>query len=427
MSLENYLLGIANTIRNKEGSTEGICALDYASRIENMQVEAPLSYSLPVNVQTANGATIIATKDEQVVSAVANENGEGTIYLTSAGTWKIKGVLGSMQTDEVDCAAPELVVQATDLKLPPLNWNSSNIVLNGYNPVDFAYLNGSYLFSYPILSKKAKFVITNDFSTFTTIPSSAVTMDISGNGHLISFKNKYYRIGYPNIYSSSDGISWSSASFDYSPNFINVIEDKLVFIGNIGKYGDTIVAWSTDAENWSTVALPQYWSDGEYKDYSWYNIMYGGGVYVAIGRESSIYLYPFVSTDLQHWEKIDFQFHNGYKDSIFANGKFIVITKYNGTSGYWISQDGRNWAWGGSFPISSSDGSVSEISYGDGRFLVLCADCADTFESIDGETFTKTAKNPVSYVRWLKLEYVGNKFVALATNIWTNDSTYYTN
>lgn len=85
---EQNLQAIAEAIRQKEGSTGPIPALDFAARILAIPTGSGPGFAVPLVVTVDPGALVTAVNGSESVSAVA-EDGTATLILTAPGTWTV--------------------------------------------------------------------------------------------------------------------------------------------------------------------------------------------------------------------------------------------------------------------------------------------------------------------------------------------------
>lgn len=98
---ETKLLAVADAIREKEGSTGFIPAEDFAARILALQDSAS-GYSMPLRLEVNPGAEVTAQNGEDVLTGIADADGNLTFLLPKPGTWTVTAALdGKEKTEDV--------------------------------------------------------------------------------------------------------------------------------------------------------------------------------------------------------------------------------------------------------------------------------------------------------------------------------------
>lgn len=132
-----------------------------------------------------------------------------------------------------------------------------------------------------------------------------------------------YGVGGQYIAKSSDGEIWTGG--DKAITATKIIYANNKFIG-VGTYiGENAVINSTNGENWSGIIL----SETELDNYNWFDIAYGNGKYIMIGKAKSGnlgYRYIATSTDGTIWQyKYEYGLGNFTHYNInFVNDRFYM-------------------------------------------------------------------------------------------------------
>lgn len=203
---------------------------------------------------------------------------------------------------------------------------------------------------------------------------------------------------------STNGINWTT------PKEVTTDRDSfqsLRFINGqfiLVNYYDGELCFTTDGVNWT--------SKTPISDSYFYDIAYGNGRYVAVGRQG----YIAVLTD--DFEVESYQWINtmddGWRSIVFANGKFVVVgnqyvgegDQYSRTSS---STDGINWT-----PLKQACG--NDVTYGNGKFVSVGNNGGISVSS-DGETWERATVQDGSNFSWtfdwISVTYKNGKFIAV--------------
>lgn len=163
---------IAAAIREKDGTTNPIKALDFASRIRAIPIGSSSNFAVPLVVTVDAGATVTATHGETTVTATSGEDGTATLILTAPGVWMVTAALGDKQKS----AEIEVVDgYATEFKL-------SSRLPDGYTELEYFHCDGGRnLFNLPDTVNcytdkiTGKFYLENNGSS--SQPSSIINFD----------------------------------------------------------------------------------------------------------------------------------------------------------------------------------------------------------------------------------------------------------
>ena len=133
------------------------------------------------------------------------------------------------------------------------------------------------------------------------------------------------------------------------------------------------------------------------------SIAYGGGQFVAVGRGGAI----SVSPDGQNWSTAVSGTTVELTDVAYGNGRFVVSSY--ALNGVLTSTDGRTWV-RPSIPPSNEWLRATRLAYGAGRFVVA-GDVGYVSTSTDGLTWSPGASGTAS--RITDLAFGGDRFVAV--------------
>ena len=201
---------------------------------------------------------------------------------------------------------------------------------------------------------------------------------------------------------STDGVNWNQA---YMPTprtwaggcYGNGKFVKVSSASNVSATNSNIIAYSTDAINWTEVAVAK-------ANKQWTKIAYGNNVYVAISSDG----YCMYSSDCENWIYNQSPIASGSISSfIYGNNLFVGL----GESFAVYSPDGMTWT-ETSLPVS---GDWRSLCYGNNRYIALNYSGKPTVKflySDDGMTWTDSdfIGNGVNTVA-----YGNGKFVAFQT------------
>lgn len=110
---EERFAQIAAAIREKDGSTAPICALDFAERIRALSVGGGGScgFAVPLTVTVDAGAQVTASQGETSVTGTAGEDGVCVLILPAPGTWEVTASRdGKEKSTEVE-VSPEYTAE----------------------------------------------------------------------------------------------------------------------------------------------------------------------------------------------------------------------------------------------------------------------------------------------------------------------------
>ena len=223
--------------------------------------------------------------------------------------------------------------------------------------------------------------------TDTSISSNNWKSVVYDGSKFIAF-GEYGTIGYYNLATSLDGITWEYARKDFSGdgNYYNI--QKVIYGGGkfIGFIGNNQIAYSSDLITWSQQYL--------YANAN--NIAYGDGKFVTV--QSGYGQYSNVSTDGVNWTYGSMT-PDSYVGIAFGNGVFVAAKSGGGVA---YSSDGTSWSY------ASGPSSAMRISFGNGVFIVNAFD--QSWYSSDGINWSSTVTLPFALT---SLTFQNNIFVGI--------------
>ena len=131
---EERFAQIAAAIREKDGTTAPIKALDFAARIRAISTQGGGGdFAVPLVVTVDAGAVVTATHGETTVTATSGANGTATLILTAPGVWGVTAALGdkekSTEIEVIDGYSAKFMLSS---KLP-----------DGYTEVEYIESSGT--------------------------------------------------------------------------------------------------------------------------------------------------------------------------------------------------------------------------------------------------------------------------------------------
>lgn len=237
----------------------------------------------------------------------------------------------------------------------------------------------------------------------------------------ITYGNGTYVVGGKNgqITTSTDGINWNTpivvSTNDTNNNWESIAYGNGKFvIGNFEGY----LSSSSDGKNWTTPVKPQ--KPSQVSDSQWFpsaeSVIYINGKFVAlISVNSSAYIVS--STDGVNWD-IPVKISTNYYlyDLNYGNGKFIAVGRTNTTNlagSVVTSTDAVTW----DSPIKIGASSWYSVAYGDGKYVLVGGDVSKTnvngniISSTDGTNWANEQR--VKAGTLTDVIYVGGKFIAV--------------
>lgn len=131
---EERFAQIAAAIREKDGTTAPIRALDFAERIRAIQTGGgDCGFAVPLVVTVDAGAVVTATHGETTVTGTSGPDGTATLILTASGVWGVTAALGDKEKSvEIE------VLDGYDTKI-----SLSSRLPEGYTEVEYIQSSGT--------------------------------------------------------------------------------------------------------------------------------------------------------------------------------------------------------------------------------------------------------------------------------------------
>ena len=218
------------------------------------------------------------------------------------------------------------------------------------------------------------FVVVGDGGTILTSPdgiawTTQASSPISNQLIGVTFANgQFVAVGYSGIMYSSDGVNWNSINTQSQGITGPTADLYSVAYGNnhfvtVGTYNGSpmsyngLIGTSSDGITWTTLPYTSNYLSG---------VTYGGGQFVAVGREGSILTSPDGTTwTTQTAAPIANSTLTPFLISVFyADGQYVAVGNYVGTnpsSGFILtSSDGQTW----NMATTGTTSDLYGISYG---------------------------------------------------------------
>ncbi|UJF34161.1 WD40/YVTN/BNR-like repeat-containing protein [Paenibacillus hexagrammi] len=206
-----------------------------------------------------------------------------------------------------------------------------------------------------------------------------------GNGRFVA-------VGYREIVTSLDGITWSVAESEINNKLNSVTYGNGVFIA-VGSGGAEGVLRSRDGLIWEKYGSYPHWS-----------VCFGNGLFVAVGPYESSY-----SSDGISWTRVTVpeKSGGGYLNTVaFGNGLFIAAGGRDDLgSVLWTSEDGANWK-----AILRVKDHIADMNYENGQFVLAAT--GSYIYSEDGYTWVRKMLPPG--LNLSSIAYGNNTMIAAA-------------
>lgn len=139
---EERFAQIAAAIREKDGTTDPIKALDFAARILAIPTGGGASdFAIPLIVTVDPGATVAATHGETTITATSGADGTAILILTAPGVWNVTAALGDKEkTAQVEVAEGYDVKISLASRLPGGYVEVEYIASSGVQWIDSGYI-----------------------------------------------------------------------------------------------------------------------------------------------------------------------------------------------------------------------------------------------------------------------------------------------
>ena len=234
--------------------------------------------------------------------------------------------------------------------------------------------------------------------TWTQYPIDT-TSDFFG----ITYGNSLFvAVGGQAIYTSPDGIIWTSRSCPVRINLLKVYyaNNRFVAVGNAISGSTTTIIYSDDGINW---IVPATFPTLNKRD-----IVYGNGKWVAVGPGTTANSgQGSVSTDNGvNWTSGSNQanvFFGFGPNLTYGNGTYLVV---NAVTDVVTSTDGLTWT-----AVYAGPSAYADVVYAQNKFVALTG-VGGIYTSTDTTTWTQV-RAPDSLLTWRSLSYGNGYFVAL--------------
>jgi hypothetical protein len=199
---------------------------------------------------------------------------------------------------------------------------------------------------------------------------------------LYFLNNQFILTSGSNIYTSADGITWSSAKATPA-SFVKVGYGNGLYIGTDNAYPRVFT--STDLTTWSTRNFANF----SYPSFQSYCVAYGNGKYVVLGNTwyYATTTNAFYSTDGINWTVTTMPQSRGWRSVVYANNCFVAV-------GASAGQIGSNTATGPSYYVAYSPDGINWSS----KKTTIRAD-------------------------WGFVNYINSKYILMPETIYVDDST----
>jgi hypothetical protein len=236
--------------------------------------------------------------------------------------------------------------------------------------------------------------LTITVDTVATGSNGVATFTLSGSA--ISAKYVAIASGTDAAGYSLDGITWSSLTMPISASWTAIAYGA---VAGVGYY--VAVATASATAYYSTDGLN--WSSGSIGLANWSDIAYGNGSFIAIAQVSSVLSsYARTSNGGVTWTASSFA--AGSTAIAYGAGAWVTV-QGGGSRNYAISiNNGGAWTVG-NLPTNddSSNSNWVDIAYGNGRFVAIADNAAQSAYSLNGTTWVKSVL-PAIY-EWSSINY----------------------
>ncbi len=310
---QQKLKGIADAIREKDGTTQPISADDFAARILAIKT----SGSLPTNVRTiavsavpTSGGTVSGggvASDAMTVTVRAEAHKDSNIVFES---WKEDGAVVSVSESYsfIVCADRTLVAIFSELQyVAGVDWWEYALPIQSWKSV--AYGGGKFVALVGTSSNKAYYSTDGISWTEVTLPAYFDWRAIVyGNGRFVAIAYNRDRAAY-----STDGIGWTAATLPTTANWHSIAYANGKFVAVA--YGSNKAAYSTDGIKWTAATLPT--------TANWRFVAYGGFKFVAVAYGSNKAAW---SANGISWTAATLPAAANWSSVAYGDGKFVAIS-----------------------------------------------------------------------------------------------------
>jgi hypothetical protein len=283
-----------------------------------------------------------------------------------------------------------------------------------------------------------------------TWSSASIEASAQSLNKIVYLNNKFFAFtALTNIYTSSDGVSWSALvnSRLTTPNqvFHGFYDGtKYYLFGNCSEFGYTAVFTSTDGTTFSlqsqkSTLVTQYsaYLNGRYfilgneglisssDGANWsfpagsYNALaFNGTRYVAVGQNTGSEASIFTSTDYNSWTSATTSIFKPLFGVTYGNSKFVAVGNVDASAFGTVatSTDGLTWAVGNSGIADN----LRAVVYGNGKYVAVGLNGRIIY-STNGTSWT-SAESGSGY-NYYGVAYLNNYFIAVGGGTALNSST----
>ena len=232
-------------------------------------------------------------------------------------------------------------------------------------------------------------------------------LSISATGTAISAAYVAVASGTNQAAYSTDGNTWSAVTLPASQDWVSIAYGR---VNNVGTYvaigrQSAATAYSIDGVNWTSASF------GSGEEWDWCGVAYGNGVFVAIAESDSSSTRRARSTDGGATWSVG-SVSSGAVAIAYGLGRFVIV-EGNFSNSVASSTDGVTWTVT-TLPanVDSTENNWRDIAFGNGRFVAIADNNAQTAYSINGTSWT-AGQLPVN-ADWRKIAYGNGVFFALA-------------
>jgi hypothetical protein len=187
------------------------------------------------------------------------------------------------------------------------------------------------------------------------------------------------------ILTSVDGVNWAQQQSGYADGLSSVAYGSSQFVAFGGSWHGATILTSYDGTNWVQHPSPEIYG-GDLLG----RLVYGNGVFVALGWSDSAPPVLFTSADGVNWG-LTWQGKPHYLGGVtYGDSQFVAVED----GGLIVtSADGTNWVQ----HQSSSTNMLNDVAYGDGQFVTV-GELGTILTSIDGVNWTHRESQSTNFI-----------------------------